>query len=318
MEVKKFNHLQWFQNHAISENLLFNSPEFVDLISSTYHKKLTWYVVYDSTVELVSFPILHSGRDASLTTHFFYQAIRLSDKFSEEYFQKSWSELIQELKNDFDSIDIKFAPYVEDISPFTYKGFEYIKRKTSVVDLLDFPKYSENVKRSLKKANAHQLLVHTHINNSEIISEQVKDMLKYGLGKKHADKFPIWFNGLLNAGSAIIFELKENNARIGSSLYLFDKEQAYLIATMGGTEESGGQAYLYDQAFRYFRELGLKRVDLLGANIPSVAMYKSKLGGEIQEYFQVSYRKYKTLSRISSILKALAKRMLKSIRFINK
>lgn len=318
MEVKKFDHLEWLQNHSATENLLFNSPEFVDLISSTYQKKLTWYVVYDSSVELISFPILHSGRDASLTTHFFYQTIRLSDRFSEEYFQKSWSELIQELKNDFISIDIKFAPYVEDISPFTDKGFESIKRKTSVVDLIDFPKYSENVKRSLKKANSHQLEVHIHVNHSEIILEQVKDMLKYGLGKKHADKFPIWFEGLLNVGSAIIFELKENNQRIGSSLYLLDKEQAYLIATMGGKEESGGQAYLYDQAFRYFRELGIKRADLLGANIPSVAMYKSKLGGEIQEYYQVSFRKHKTLSQISSILKALTKRMLKSIRFINK
>jgi|GEM_PF-4802118 len=318
MEVKKYNHQDWLQNHATSRRLLFNSPEFVDLISSTYHKTLTWYVVYESSVELFSFPILHTRRDASLTTHFFYQAIRLNDMFSEEYFQKSWSLLIQELKDDFNSIDIKFAPYVEDINPFIDKGFEYIKRKTSVVDLIDFPKYSENVKRSLKKANTHELLVHTHNNHSEIISEQVKDMLKYGLGKKHADKFPIWFEGLLNSGSAIIFELKENNQRIGSSLYLFDKEQAYLIATMGGKEESGGQAYLYDQAFRYFKDLGLKSADLLGANIPSVAMYKSKLGGEIQEYYQVSYRKYKIISRISSILKALAKRMLKSIRFINK
>ncbi len=318
MEIKKFNHQQWLQNHPISENMLFNSPEFVDIISSTYQKNLTWYVVYDSSNELISFPILHSGRNASLTTHFFYQAIRLSDKFSEENFQKSWSELIQELKSDFTSIDIKFAPYVEDISPFTNKGFEYVKRKTSVVNLVDFPKYSENVKRSLKKAHTHQLLVKPHTSHSDIITEQVKDMLKYGLGKRHAEKFSVWFESLLKAGSAIIFELVQNNQRIGSSLYLFDKEQAYLIATMGGKEESGGQAYLYDQAFRYFREKGIKRADLLGANIPSIAMYKSKLGGEIQEYYQVSYRKHKTLSRISSILKALAKRMLKSIRFINK
>lgn len=318
MEIKKFNHQQWLQNHPTSGSLLFNSPEFVDIISSTYHKTLTWYVVYDSAIELISFPILHSGRNASLTTHFFYQAIRLSDKFSEEYFQQSWSELIQELKSDFTSIDVKFAPYVVDISPFINKGFEYIKRKTSVVDLIDFPKYSENVKRSLKKAHTHQLIVHSHTRNSDIISEQVNDMLKYGLGKRHAEKFFVWFDSLLNAGSAIIFELVQNNQRIGSSLYLFDKEQAYLIATMGGKEESGGQAYLYDQAFRYFKDLGLKRADLLGANIPTVAIYKSKLGGEIQEYYQISYRKYKTLSRISSILKALAKRMLKSIRFINK
>ena len=318
MEVKKYNHQQWIQNHSATQNLIFSSPDFVDYISSTYHKTLTWYVVYDDSDELISFPILHHRRDASLTTHFFYQAILLSNKFSLQYFQETWSKLILELKNDFDSIDIKFAPYVEDISPFTNEGFEYIQRKTSVVDLVDFPKYSENVRRSLKKANSHHLAVTSHTNHSEIISEQVKDMLKYGLGKKHADKFPIWFEGLLRNGSAIIFELIENNNRIGSSLYLFDKEQAYLIATMGGREESGGQAYLYDQAFRHFREMGLKRADLLGANIPSVALYKSKLGGEFQEYYQVSYRKYKTIARISSILKALAKRMLKSIRFINK
>lgn len=318
MIVNKYNHSDWIKQNVISSTLLFNQPDFADLISTTYERTLTWYVVSDQKNILFSFPIIHHQRNASLVTHFFYQAIPLNLQLSDVQFKESWKLLISTLKEDFDSIDFKFAPYVEDISPFLTAGFEQEIRYTSILNLQVFPKYSENVRRSLKKASKHNLNVHVHQYHKEIISEQIQDMLKYGLGKKHALKFPIWFEYLSNQKSTLIFELRDEKHRIGSALYLYDKEQAYLIATMGGQEESGGQAYLYDRAFNHFQEMGLKQVDLLGANIPSVALYKSKLGGELHPYFMVSYRKHKIRAKIQANIKAFAKRMLKSFGFINK
>lgn len=318
MEVIKLNHQQWLERYNTPTSSLFNTPDFINVISTTYQKSLTWYVVLDKNELLFSVPIYFKNRNAELITHFFYQAILINTQFSEQQFSTSWRILIQQLKNDFDAIDFKFAPYVEDVSPLLLGGFEQVTRKTSVIDLQNFPNYSENVIRSLKKAAKHSLALNVYEYNEEIIAEQVLDMMKYGLAKKHALYFKDWFKQCAQQSSAIVFELIENDVRIGSSLYLYDKSSAYLIATMGGNVESGGQAYLYDQAFVHFKVMELKEVDLLGANIPSVALYKSKLGAELRSYQILSYRKYKISSKILAYLKIIAKKMLKSIRIINK
>lgn len=318
MEISKLNHQQWLERYNTPTSYLFNSPDFVSIIANTHQKSLLWYVVLDNNELLFSVPIYFNNRNAELVTHFFYQAILINTQFSDQQFSAAWDALVLQLKTDFDEIDFKFAPYVENVSEFLKAGFEAEIRKTSVVDLQKFPNYSENIVRSIKKANKFALNVNVQEFNEDIIDEHAVDMMKYGLAKKHANYFKIWFRECFQNSSTKIFELQEGNIRIGSSLYLMDNTSAYLIATMGGKSESGGQAYLYDQAFRYFKEKGLIEVDLLGANIPNIALYKSKLGGELRTYQILRYRKHKLRSKIIANSKEFAKKMLKSFRIINK
>lgn len=312
-------HEQWVNTFSSIETSLFNHPNFIHTIAAAYQKQITWYVVSDKDAVLFSIPIYHSNRNASLVTHFFYQAIVLHQDFPEIKLLESWKELIVVLKVDFDHIEFKFAPYVKDIRPFIWAGFEHSTRYTSIVYSATFPNYSENVIRSLKKAYKHKLSVNTIKIHEETVADQVLDMKKYGLGLKHAKRFSTWFTSLSNLHHTRVFQLvDEDGSIIGSSLYLLDKKQAYLIGTMGGKDNSGGQAYLYDQAFQHFKELGISEVDLLGANIPSVALYKSKLGGVVEPYFMVSYHKHKFIADLTRKGKNMAKGMLKSLRIINK
>lgn len=308
MEIEKISHEQWkLEQHTTSINL-FDQDTFLETISNVYHKDITWYKVLDKGQLLFALPIYHSRRKAELVTHFFYQAIVKPQDFSEQKLVEAWGILLSTLKEHYDAIDFKFAPYVEDIRPLIWAGFEQLSRYTSVIDMKKFPNYSENIERSIKKALKNKLKVEIHVYHKEIIQEQVKDMLSHGLGNKHAKRFDDWFGKLAEQGATRVMELKkEDGSRIGSALYLLDSTKAYLIATMGGEVDSGGQAYLYDQAFRHFQELGILEVDLLGANIPSVALYKSKLGAELQSYYMVSYRKYKIKAKILNGLKRMTK-----------
>ncbi|MCF8284432.1 MAG: hypothetical protein K9I48_05600 [Sphingobacteriales bacterium] len=319
MEIQKMGHEKWVNTFASIETSLFNRPDFIHTIALAYQKQITWYVVSDKDAVLFSIPIYHSGRDASLVTHFFYQAIIIHQEFPEIKLLESWKELIVVLKSDFDHIEFKFAPYVKDIRPFLWADFEHSTRYTSIVYLATFPNYSENVTRSLKKAHKHNLSVNNLTFDQETVSMQILDMKKYGLGPKHAKRFNSWFSSLSELQNTRVFQLvDEESSIIGSSLFLYDKHSAYLVATMGGKDSSGGQAYLYDQAFNYFKELGISEVDLLGANIPSVALYKSKLGGVVEPYFMVSYHKHKFIADLTQKGKNVAKGMLKSLRIINK
>jgi hypothetical protein len=319
MIVVRYSWNEYQQMPFPPSEYLFNQADFLGTIAQAYQKEISVYTVTEKEKALLSVPILHHKRNASLATHFFYQAIIKHQDFSEHKLLEIWELLLNRLKIDFDSIDFKLAPYAEDIRALTWAGFGNKIYYTATVDLVKEPNYSENIRRSIKKALKAGLSISTHSYHEEIIREQVSDMRKNGLSSKEPDSISQWMKTLSESRALIIFELLDaDQQRIGSSIYLMDKKQAYLISVMGGKEESGGQAYLYDQAFAYFKAKGIGQIDLLGANLPSIAIYKSKLGAKQQSYVISSYRKFFFFTFLSHQTKTLLKRLLKSIRIINK
>jgi hypothetical protein len=319
MIVVRYSWSEYQQMPFPPSEYLFNQVDFLAKIAQAYQKEISVYTVLEHDKALLSVPILHRKRNASLATHFFYQAVIKHQPFSEHKFLEIWDHLLLRLKIDFDAIDLKLAPYAEDIRPLTWAGFGNKIYYTASIDLAHEPTYSENIRRSIKKALKAGLSIRVHTYHEEIVKEQLKDMLKNGLSKKEPDSINYWMNALSESGALVVFELlNAEQQRIGSSIYLTDKNQAYLISVMGGQEESGGQAYLYDQAFAYFKAKGIEQIDLLGANIPSIAIYKSKLGAKQQSYVISSYRKFFFFAFLSHQTKTLLKRLLKSTRIINK
>jgi hypothetical protein len=319
MRLIRYSWSDYVQQSLPSSESLFNSIFFISSIAEAYQKSICVYTIYNDDKPLFSLPVLYTNRDAKLPTHFFYQAIIPYVAMSERIFINAWELLILELKKDFDAIDLKLAPYAEDIRPFTWAGFGHKIYYTASIDLGEDPNYSENIRRSIKKAIKSGLSVRIPTYSEKITDAQLHDMQKNGLGAQELSKVRYWMKELAGQSALVQFELldaEQNN--IGSSIYLYDAKQAYLIGVMGGTEESGGQAYLYDQAFAYFKSKGIQYIDLLGANIPSIAIYKSKLGAEAKQYSMVSYRKYKLLAFTEQFVKRSIKAVLKSFRIINK
>lgn len=319
MRLIRYSWSDYIQQGLPASESLFNSNSFITNIAEAYHKNIRVYTVYDKEKPLLSLPILHKGRDARLNTHFFYQSIILHDAFSERSFITSWELIILELKKDFDAIDLKLAPYAQDIRPFTWAGFGHKIYYTATLNLCKEFNYSENIRRSIKKGVKAEASVRMQAYSQEITDAQLADMRNNGLGAKELPKVQHWLKALAEIQHVMQFELLDAQRQvIGSSIYLYDAQQAYLISVMGGTDEYGGQAYLYDQAFVYFKSIGITSIDLLGANLPNIAIYKSKLGAEAQSYTLVSYRKHFLRAFISQYIKQNLKKLLKSIRIINK
>ncbi len=319
MRLIRYSWTDYLQQHLPSSEGLFNSDAFLSSIAKAYQKDICVYTVYDKEKPQLSLPVLHNGRDARLCTHFFYQSIILHNEFSERSFINIWELIILELKKDFDAVDLKLAPYAEDIRPFTWAAWGHKIYYTATIDLTKEFNYSENIRRSIKKGVKAGLSVKTHAYSQSITDAQLADMQQNGLSKAELPKVQQWLKDLAGLQNVVQFELLDAEQHcIGSSIYLVDQKQAYLISVMGGTEETGGQAYLYDQVFSYFKTKGILEIDLLGANIPNIAIYKSKLGGETKSYTIISYRKYFLLSFLSQFIKLTLKKLLKSTRIINK
>ncbi len=298
---------------------LFHSLPFLENFAIAYRKNIKVFCVYTNERCILSLPVLHQGKDASLSTHFFYQAILVHEHFSERTFLQAWELLISELKLTFDAIDFKLPPFAIDIRPFTWAGFGQKSYYTAIIQLTEAILYSENVRRSIKKAEKAALQVRVNTLDEELLKQNIDDMLLHGLGASEPAAIQTWIHWAAKSGHCTMFELiNAEGATIGSSIYLYDTKQAYLISVMGGEEQSGGQAYLYHKAFEHFKSLGLEKIDLLGANIPSIALYKSKLGASAESYSIVSYRKSFSRYFFSYHLKKIIKKVLKSLRIINK
>lgn len=319
MELQLYSCAEYRQLNLQEPTALFDSISFMQLMAEAYQKDLRIYTVYEKGKALLSFPVLHKGRDARLTTHFFYQAIIKHAEFSDRKFIELWELIILRLKADFDAIDFKLPPYAHDIRPFTWAGFGHKVYYTATLSLEQDLAYSENIRRSVKKGLKAGLSVRAQSFHSEVLSAQLLDMQKNGLSKQEAPIVAMWLAELSKLHHTVFFELlTEEDVLIGSAIFLQDAQEAYLIAVTGGEEQSGGQAFLYDQAFAYFKSKGIRKIDLLGANIPSVAIYKSKLGAETESYVILKYRKYRVSSFITEFCKSSIKNVLKSFRFINK
>lgn len=319
MRLIRYSWVEFKQLEVRSDASLFNSTVFLECIAKAYSREIRVYTVFDKEKPILSLPIFYKNKEAKLITHFFYQAIIKHQEFSERTFLNAWELIISSLKHDFNSIDLKLAPYAEDIRPFTWAGFGHKIYYTAGINLAEEPNYSENIRRSIKKALKAGLSIRIPSYSENITDTQLLDMQKNGLGAQELNKVRYWMKELAERNALVQFELldAEQNS-IGSSIYLYDAKQAYLIGVLGGREESGGQAYLYDQAFVYLKSKGIQYIDLLGANIPSIAVYKSKLGAEASQYCIVTYRKYKLLAFVQQFIKRSIKAVLKSFRIINK
>lgn len=319
MRIITYSWTEYKELSLKASDLLFHSHTFLENIAIAYRKNIRVFCVYNKEQCLLSLPVLHQVRDASLSTHFFYQAILVHESFTERTFLQAWELLISELKANFDAIDFKLPPFAEDIRPFTWAGFGQKTYYTATINLKQTIPYSDNVKRSLKKAEKAGLTVQVSDFDEAILKQNLQDMLVHGLGASEPAAIQTWMQALASSKQCCMFSLvNADGATIGSSIYLYDTKQAYLISVMGGEEQSGGQAYLYHSAFEHFKKLGLEKIDLLGANIPSIALYKSKLGASTEGYSIVSYRKSFSRYFFSYHFKKMLKNVLKSLRIINK
>lgn len=319
MRIITYSWAEYKQLSSKASDSLFHSLPFLENLAIAYRKNIQVFCVYKEEQCILSLPVLHQGRDASLTTHFFYQALLVHENFSERTFLQAWDLLIAELKVSFDAIDFKLPPFVLDIRPLTWAGFGQKSYYTATINLTEPIQYSENVRRSIKKAENAGLQVQVLAFDEDVLKQNIGDMLLHGLGTSEPVAIQTWMHAAVRMGQSSMFKLfNAKGAFIGSSIYLHDSKQAYLISVMGGEEQSGGQAFLYHSAFEHFKTLGLEKIDLLGANIPSIALYKSKLGSKTESYSIVSYRKSFSRYFFSYHAKKTLKRVLKSLRIINK
>lgn len=258
--------------NAKQANSLFYQSQFHTLISEAYHKTCTYYAVKNDSDILIALPIFHKSNDASLITHFFYQVIYYDFSLSERKKIEAFNFLVSNLIKIFNKIDFKLEPDFLDVRAFVWNGFQSSTYYSYHINTNSDLNYSENVKRQLKKNKLTHTAELAQTWNDELINKQLIEMVQNGLSKRESNMVKTWLKSSFSQNFLDVFILKSKNLDIdGSAIYLKSKTSAYLIAIMS---DQSNQALLYDKAIEHYKSEGILEIDLLGANIPNVAIYK--------------------------------------------
>lgn len=308
LQFSSLSHNEWkslVENNQIKS--LFYQTEFHLVISKRYNCDCSYYQIKDTTDTILALPIFHRNRDASLITHFFYQAIYFSSNLSERKKMEAFNLLATSLTKHFDKIDFKLEPKINDIRAFSWNSFESNVYYSYHLNLSIELSYSENINRQIKKYDKLYKVERLSNFNEHVIDAHIRDMLKNNLGRAEAVQVRYWLKDFYDLNLLDIFMMTDElGQEQGSTIYIRDKNSAYLVAVMSN---NSSQALLYDKVIEYYRSEKIMEIDLLGANIQNVAIYKSQFDAKLISYYIVSYRKNKVWESIKNTIK----RKIKSI-----
>lgn len=310
LKFKSIDKTEWdhliLSNHV--DNLFYQSI-YHDVLNKHYKTNCSYYLVVDENEKYLALPVFHRKRDAALLTHFFYQAVYIKESISERKKIEAFDLLVSSLLKLYDKIDFKLDPKVVDVRSFVWNGFESKTYYSYHVDLARDLNYSENINRQLKKYSKILKVERLQSLDKELIESHIRDMIKNGLGKSEAEKVRGWINNFFEIGILDVFELRDSESKEqGSAIYLRDKNTAYLIAIKSN---NSSQALLYDKVFEQYRTEKISHIDLLGANIQNVAIYKSQFDAQLISYHIVSYRKNKVWESVKKAIKLKIKSIYK-------
>jgi hypothetical protein len=267
----------------------------------------------------LAFLVYHKGKNARMESHFFEQIIWQDPAASAIALQSDAKSLLDELKNHFDAIDLKMPINWTDEQILHQAGYGTKGYQTIIVPIHRPLRYSENVRRMLKKAEAEGYYVQDLPSAEQEIQAHIHEMIKNGIPKKHQQALQHWISYCHNIGYLKVFALYTAEGIIkGSALMLDDAElkEAYLLSIK--SVEGIGQSPLYAHFIAYFQNKQYHQIDLWGGNIPSIANFKLKWDTEARPYFIANYRKNPAIDRLMSILKSSIKFSLKQLDFSTK
>jgi Acetyltransferase (GNAT) domain len=192
------------------------------------------------------------------------------------------------LMSDIGMFTAVFAPSVEDVRPFIWKGFEtrvhytYISKLDKETDLL--VQYDPPVRRQIKKGEQYPHSFHKENAREDILRAQKLEQqsferqnldLKYAMG----DSFVTFIQSLLEEDSVQVYTIKTEGRAAASLLVILDQAKKMAYYWLAGADpeflSTGLNQLLLHLVLEDLKEQGFKGFDFVGAGTETIARYKA-------------------------------------------
>ena len=232
---------------------------------------------------------------------------------SESYNMSMITLIIEELSKEYKILNFALPVNQPDIRPYKWLGFHHEVMYTYKIKFeknLSNIDYESDIKRRIKNAQELNFEI-----KSGVEKKQIDD---YYLLQKKTDKrqnisfvfnpeqFENYINEMSKTGSAIIYIIYNDNLPVSGVVVLIEQETAYylLAATDSDYFSTGLNQTLFDHIVKDLYKKGILYYDLVGANTPTIARFKSTYNFPLVPYYVVS----KNIGMIPDLLMKLKNR----------
>ena len=218
-----------------------------------------------------------------------YNPIYISPKFIKNNGETSpiCNDAIALIKSTFNNTgNIFLSNELFDIRPFSFNNYTIRKRYTYIIEEAYSPE--NQILKKIKKANEANLTFNEctfHDIGFELIVQTAKQLSFYNKNIfQKLDKF------CKSTGSDSIircFEILHNGKCEAFQVMLYYKKQALFweVGTSDFGKENAANVLLTHQIILKLQDEGFDHIDLYGANIKGVAIFKASFGGKLIAYY---------------------------------
>ncbi len=210
------------------------------------------------------------------------------------------------LSRSYSFYQLVFRPGFMDVRPFQWAGAAVVPQYTYIVDLENFSEegYTKSLTEVLRAAERAGLNAGP-CSVSELVSLHQLSYERHGRRPPVAqDQLQSLLERLDQAGLLSITCIRNGEGRIIAGMAsLRSADGSYLfVAGTDASAEKGASHLLYHEILKSEKEAGKSFVDFVGANTPTINLFKSSFGPKLEIYFRV-WRANTLAARLASILK---------------
>ncbi|RWU03889.1 hypothetical protein [Pedobacter chitinilyticus] len=286
----------WIVKMKSQRKLFFNEqPKVVDALVHK-HSCTAEYIVFEKKGRVaISFLALVKSKNIISPIHFFYSALWIDPMLGDTKYCEYVSDFLRMLQLQFKKIDIRLSPSIEDVRPFLWAGFS-IDNRFTYIKRLDKLEYAKDVHKNIEKSSNATYLYKQELLNKEILDINLRIFLELKLySKKSINKIKDLITQLSSTEYLTCFSCYFENQLLVSHILFLDKENkiAYTVLKNKQYKEQSGSLHsvLYHHLFIYLKSQGFEYVDLLGANMEPISLFKSRFKADLHTANIVRYSK---------------------------
>jgi hypothetical protein len=242
---------------------------------------------------------------------FSFTALWFSPLLSDINYINCAEYLINSLKYSYSNITLKLTPEINDIRPFIWANFT-IENKYTYIKKDTLPAHYSIVKNLSKLPQEYYSFIVNPIDDTSLELNS-KFLRNLGFSKSLINYYRLLILSWDSIGIVKAFNLYKQNKLICSNIVIIDESKIYtiLLNNVSG-EDKYAHSYLYTEIIHWCKQNGILEIDFCGANLPSVAKFKSYFNADLVPYFVLSFSPSRV--KMYRIIKYIKDRIKTSLR----
>lgn len=272
---------------------VFCDPVFVYSVAGIYGVKPAFYCWNENDHFSLGFAAYVKNSRIVQPYYLFYAGFIYDSQKSKQELSASFNALADHLKKHFRSVYWKtWLASAMDMD--VLKPAYFISSRKTYIKRLDDLTYKHDINRRIRAAVKNGIVLTVDKDQEQALDWHCNEFLnKYHRNRQFIKRARDLFI-LLHQNNLLSYYHAYFNGKLAASQILLKDEAhrtAYLwhLTSDPAWHKLGAHSALYDFFFRDLRAKGYERVDMGGANIPTIAAYKARFLPDMHIYYELGY-----------------------------